>query len=146
MCEELLRFVGNLARYSLAPTLPDHPVPADGVMLLLRPLIGAASISASGSPRRLACYRAMHRVLTEAPREALRPPTRVVAALQGLLQLLADPSEHPSREGIVTLGRLVQLIGQAMTKTDTHRALHHLPMLACSCTCPCQALYLMSPH
>lgn len=120
--EELLRLVGNLARYTLAPLASeDQPQLTGGMMVLMRPLLTGATLSQTGSTRHSACFRAMNRVLVEMPRESSRETSNLLLTAQALLHILAEQREKPSRDQLLPLVRLVQLLDHMLPETETHR-------------------------
>ena len=67
--EELLRTLGNVARYTLAAHADGAPLPPDVLSTLLSPLLGgAAAHTADGfAARSRTCFLAIHRVTTDRP-------------------------------------------------------------------------------
>lgn len=84
--EELLRTIGNIARY----VPPSDAMAVDSLIKMIRPLlVGAGSLSKS-SLRRTLCFRAVLLVLTESPRRLLETPTALLPVLHGMLTVLTD--------------------------------------------------------
>ena len=125
VAEELLRTVGNLARYALVAPLPG-PLPADVLITLVRPLLAGAADACAPSVRRCACCRATARVLMEAPREQLQLPAAALPVLHGVLKMLAaHPEGEPrdpflTRDALLPVGRLLQLLGAGLPEVDAH--------------------------
>ena len=115
--EELLRTVGNIARY----VLTAKPLPADALLVLTRPLLVGAGSPSSTSTRRTCCFRAMNRVLAESPRRALEDTQGMLSILHMVVTALREPAQQPpSSEALLPLVRLVQLLGKRLPDTDMH--------------------------
>ena len=71
--EELLRTVGNLARYALATHATGPALPPDSLRSLIAPLIGGAAatcLDGGSTPRSRFSFLAVHRVMLELPQVA----------------------------------------------------------------------------
>ena len=150
VAEELLRTVGNLARYVFATHSSAPPLPPDALLSLVAPLIGGADgeSAANATARGRACLLAAHRVLLELPpdlalrSEAVLPTARVLLQVLGgrrgaeMVQMPASQLPagcEPPAEALAPLARLAQLVGAHLPSQDVH--------LICQCALKCLHSY-----
>ena len=117
--EELLRTVGNLARYALATQATGLPVSADALRSLIAPIIGGAAAANPGSVRSRFCLLAVHRVMLELPSDMLRAEA-MLPTMRALLKVLTKLGDPPPAEALAPLSRATQLVGVHLPETDVH--------------------------
>ena len=124
--EELLRTIGNLARYVLATHSSGPPLPADALRSLLAPLIGAAGAHVEGEStlRSRFCFLALHRALLELPDDLLQPEA-MLPTTRSLLKMLASLEGQPPAEALAPLTRAAQLVGVHLAEVDLHFIVQH---------------------
>lgn len=124
--EELLRAIGNCARYVLN-TAPGAAAPPPQTMsTLLAPLLGGAASGAGG--RAGACLLGVHRILLELPPELQRPPPMLACLRELHGALTARAQRYPSPDGrgpppveaFAPLSRVAQLLGSLLPEAEMH--------------------------
>ena len=120
--EELLRMIGNLARYVLAVHSSGVESQTDMVMSLAAPFIGAAvgERGRDASYRARASLLAVHRVLLELPPELLTAEA-MLPTTTALLKVVSAADGDPPVEVLAPLSRAVQFVGVHLDELSVHR-------------------------
>ena len=120
VAEELLRTVGNLARYALATHASG--LSAESLLGLVGPFLEPA-LHGSNEAGQLGC-RAAQRVLAEAPQEMLCPAV-VLPVLHAALKLFSPQGGAQQPHALALLASAVQLVGDELPEVDVHFVMQH---------------------